>query len=150
VDRKLEPTSSHAPESIPYAHKSPRQISHDELGLEMEDAKAKRMKPSMAPSVSAAPSSVIRPVDLDDEATGGGEKVHDVFGEHDLPSERDSELLAGEMIPKPSFGECGRGAHDASAFVEQGRASRGLTVQRRTDSFARRSGRAQHLGAQAA
>ena len=76
----------------------------------MHHAKAKRVEPSIAPSISAEPSSVIRSVDLDDEATGRGEKVDDVFSQHDLLSKRDPELAAGQPSPEASFGERGRRA----------------------------------------
>jgi hypothetical protein len=84
----------------------------------MHDAKAKRLQPSIAASISAEPSSVIGPVDLDDEATGGSEKVDDVLAEHDLPAKRDPELTTGKPSPEPGFGERGLSAHDASAFLE--------------------------------
>jgi hypothetical protein len=95
---------------------------HDELGFEMQHPKAQRLKPSIAASVSAEPSSVIEPIDFDDEATGGSEKVDSVGAEHDLPPERDPELTTGKPSPEPSpearFRERWRRAHDASAFVE--------------------------------
>ena len=84
----------------------------------MHHAKAKRLEPSIAANIGAEPSSVIWPVDLDDEATGGGEKVDDVLAQHDLPSERDSELATGQLSPEASFGECGRRAHDTGALVK--------------------------------
>ena len=126
---------SHATETIPYALKNGRQISHDELGIDMHHAKAKRLKSDIAPgiSLSAEPSSVIRPVDLDDEAAGGSEEVDDVLAEHDLPSERDPELSTGQLSPQASFRERGLGAHDTSAFVEWDGAGRAMTVLRRHD-----------------
>jgi hypothetical protein len=99
----------------PYALKNRRRISHDEPGLEMDHPKAERLEPSIAPSVSA---SVIRTIDLDHEPADRGEKVDDVLAQHDLPSERDSQLAAGQVSPQASFGERGLGAHDTSAFVE--------------------------------
>jgi hypothetical protein len=114
----LKASNRHSTESIPDARKSQRQISHNKLGLEMHHAKAKRLEPSIAASIGAEPSSVIAPVDLDDEATGGGEKVDDVLAQRDLPSKGEPELRAGKPSPEASFGECGRSAHDTSAFVE--------------------------------
>jgi hypothetical protein len=84
--------SSDSIESVPNALKNHRQISHDELALEMQHAKAQRPEPRIAASISAEPSGVIGPVDLDDEATGWGEKVDDVLAQHDLPAKRDPEL----------------------------------------------------------
>jgi hypothetical protein len=84
----------------------------------MQHAKAQRPEPSIAASISAEPSSVIGPVDLDDEATGGSEKVDDVLAQHDLPSKGEPELAAGKPSPEPGFGERRLSAHDASARVE--------------------------------
>jgi hypothetical protein len=77
----------------------------------MHDAKTQRPEPSIAASISVQPLSVIAPINLDDEATGGSKKVHDVLAEHDLPAERDPELTTGKPSPEPSFGE--RGAERA-------------------------------------
>jgi len=85
------------------ALKRRRHIPHDELGLEMEHAKPQRLEPSITASVRTEPPSVIRPVHLDDEAAAWGEKVDDVLAQHDLPSESDSELAAGQPSPEASF-----------------------------------------------
>jgi hypothetical protein len=122
-DRAASTPSRVALEGAANESESNLQLSHDELGLEMHHAKAKRLEPSIAESVRTEPSRVIQPVDLDDEATGGGEKVDDVLAQHNLPSERDPELATGQLSPEASLGECGGGAHDASAFVEQAGAS---------------------------
>jgi hypothetical protein len=84
----------------------------------MQHAKVQRPEPRITASISAKPSSVIRPIDLDDEATGGSEKVDDVPAEHDLPPERDPELTTGKPSPEACLGERGLSTHDASAFVE--------------------------------
>jgi hypothetical protein len=94
------------------------QLSHDELDFEMQHTKAPSHEPSIPPSISANPSSVVGPIDLNDEATGGSQKVDDVFAEHDLPAKRDPELTARKPSPEPVFGERGLSTHDASAFVE--------------------------------
>jgi hypothetical protein len=93
----------HATEGIPYALKSHRQLPHDELGLEMQQAKSQRLEPRIPPSISAEPSSVIRPIDLDHEPAVGSEKVDDVLAQHDLPPERDPELSTGQLSPQASF-----------------------------------------------
>jgi len=105
-------------ERTPQALESQRQLSHDELGLEMQHTKAQRVEPRITASISAEPSRVIRPIDLNDEPAGGREKVNDVLAQDDLPSERDPELSTGQLSPQASFGERGLSTHDASAFVE--------------------------------
>jgi hypothetical protein len=61
----------------------------------MQDAIAERLEPGITPCIGRAPSGMIRPIDLDDEAVGGREDVDDVLAQHDLPSERDPELSPG-------------------------------------------------------
>jgi hypothetical protein len=114
----LKACSRVALESVANESESGLQILHDELSREMQHAKAERLKPSIAASIRAKPSSVIGPIDLDDEATGWSEKVDDVLAEHDLPAKRDPELTTGKPSPEPGFGERGLSTHDASACVE--------------------------------
>ena len=60
-----------ATERVPDALKSERQLSHDEVSLEMQHAKAQRLEPRIAASIRTEPSSVIRPIDLDNERHAG-------------------------------------------------------------------------------
>jgi hypothetical protein len=76
---------------------SNQQIWSDELGVEIQHAKAKRPNPRIPPSISAEPLSVIRPIGLDDEAAGRREEVDDVLAQRDLPPERDPELSPGQL-----------------------------------------------------
>jgi hypothetical protein len=94
------------------------QLSHDELDFEMQHTKAPSHEPRISASISAKPSSVIRPIDLDNESASRREEVHDVVAGHDLPAKRDPELTAGKPSPEPGFGERRLSSHDASAFVE--------------------------------
>jgi hypothetical protein len=105
-------------DEVPYARDSQGRLSHDDVGLEMQHAKPQSLEPSIAPSISTEPPSMIRTVNFDDEAAGGSEEVDDVLAEHDLPSKRDPELTAGKPSPEAGFRESGLSAHDASALVE--------------------------------
>jgi hypothetical protein len=118
VDGLAKACSGVAPESAANESESNPQISHDEFGFDMQQAIAQRPQPRIAASIRAKPSSVIWPIDLNDEATGGSEKVDDVLAQHDLPAKRDPELTPGKPSPEPGFGERGLSTHDASAFVE--------------------------------
>ncbi len=69
----------------------------------MQHPKPQRLEPRIAASIRTEPSGVIRPINLDDEPAGWSEKVDDVLAQHDLPSERDSELRARKPSPEASF-----------------------------------------------
>ena len=90
----------------------------DELGFEPKHPVAGSSELAITPTISGGTRDVHAPVDFDDQALGGSQKVHDSAFDDDLALEGHAWQLT-KPEPEPEVGIRGRGPHTASPGGEQ-------------------------------
>jgi hypothetical protein len=103
----------------PNPFNSSRQIAHDQLRLEAEDAIPRATERAIAAGICLRAPGVPSPIDLDDDACRGHEKIDDEAPDGDLAACLDSEAAIANGLPQKALGFCRSCPKQAGARGEQ-------------------------------